>query len=215
MSRTEEIPKPEHRTSAFPARWLLVLVLVGGLSAFYALGLYRYLSWDYLRANLDQLQARVQERLVLSAILFVVGYTLVISLSLPVAGILTVLSGALFGRWLGTLLSSTGSVVGATLAFLSSRYLFRDLVQRHFGHRLTAFNEGVRREGGYYLFTLRLVPVFPFFLLNLGMGLTSMSLGTYVWVSLLGIFSPSVVVSFVLLGTLPLLFRKLLTWKVR
>jgi uncharacterized membrane protein YdjX (TVP38/TMEM64 family) len=219
-------------------RWALAGLLVLAVAGFYALGLYRYLAWDYLRGHLDALQAQVHDHLALALLLFFLVYVTVTALSLPVAAPLTLVAGALFGRWLATGVVSLASTLGATLAFLSSRYLFRDYVQRKFGDRLQALNEGVERDGAYYLFTLRLVPAFPFFLVNLGMGLTPIRLGTYVWVSWLGmlpgtfvyanagtaiaavdspkdVLSPGVLVSFALLGLLPLGLRLLLHWKGR
>ena len=150
---------------------------------------------------------------------------------------MTLVAGALFGRWLGTAVVSLASTVGATGAFLMSRYLLRDWVQARFGERLRSINRGVEIEGGFYLFTLRLVPVVPFFVVNLGMGLTPIRVGTYAVVSwagmLLGTFlyvnagtalanvdspsevlSPKVLSSLALLGVAPLLFRKLVDWGV-
>jgi len=154
-------------------------------------------------------------------------------LSLPGATLLTLAGGAIFGLLWGTLIVSFASTIGATLAFLIARFLLRDWVARRFGQRLAAVDEGVRRDGGFYLFTLRLVPVFPFFLVNLLLGLTAMKArtfygvsqlgmlaGTVVYVnagtqlarldSLAGILSPSLLASFALLGVFPLLARKLI-----
>jgi uncharacterized membrane protein YdjX (TVP38/TMEM64 family) len=232
MSAGEHPPGADRPPRAW-SRWLLALLFLAGVGAFYALGLHRWLSWDALRGNLDTLQERVREQRPLAALLFFLVYVAVTALSLPVAAPLSLLAGALFGRWLGTALVAVAATAGATLAFLSSRYLFRDLVQRKFSRRLTSVNEGVRREGAYYLFVLRLVPLFPFFLVNLGMGLTPLSVFTYAWVSLVGmlpgtflylnagqelgelarpsdVFSWSVILSFSLLGVLPLLLRRLL-----
>src|SRR5262249_40037385 len=160
--------------------------------------------------------------------LFFVVYVTGTGLSLPVAVWLSLLAGYLFGRWLGTSVVILAATCGATLAFLSSRYLFRDAVQRRFGTRLRVINEGVMRDGAFYLFALRLVPVVPFFLINLGMGLTTMRVWTFAWVSLVGmlpgtftyvnaggalrdlqkpsdILSGNVVLALALLGLLPLL----------
>ena len=149
---------------------------------------------------------------------------------------MTLLGGALFGRVLGTVLVSAASTLGATLAFLGSRYLLGDWVQSRYGGRLRAINEGIERDGAYYLFMLRLVPLVPFFLINLGMGLTPIGVGTYVVTSwagmLLGTFlyvnagtaiatiespadvlSPTILISFVALGVVPLLIRKLVRWR--
>jgi uncharacterized membrane protein YdjX (TVP38/TMEM64 family) len=220
------------------ARWLLAAVLVLGVAGFYALGLHRYLSWDYLRTHLELLNAEVQRHLLAAGFVFFLVYVAVTALSLPAAGALSLVAGALFGRWLGTGVVSLAATAGATLAFLSSRYLFRDFVRRRFGERLRALDDGVERDGAYYLFGLRLVPLFPFFLINLGMGLTRMRLRTFVWVSLLGmlpgtflyvnagaalaaidsprdILSPTVLVSLALLGLVPLGLRLLVRRKVR
>jgi uncharacterized membrane protein YdjX (TVP38/TMEM64 family) len=213
---------------------VLVLAVVG----FYALGLRRYFSWDFVRVNLDPWQAQVRENLLVSVAVFFLVYVAVTALSLPAAAILTMVAGALFGRWLGTGVVSLASTLGATLAFLSSRYVLRDWVQRRFGDRLEALNRGVEKDGAYYLFTLRLVPAVPFFLINLGMGLTPMRVAAFVAVSWLGmllgtflyvnagtelatldspagLLSPKVLVSLALLGIVPLAVRKLVQWKVR
>jgi uncharacterized membrane protein YdjX (TVP38/TMEM64 family) len=161
-------------------------------------------------------------------LLFVAVYVGVTALSLPGAAILTLAGGALFGLVWGTLLVSVASTLGATLAMVTARYLLRDLVQARFGHRLTTLNQGIARDGAFYLFTLRLIPAMPFFVLNLLAGLTHMKIWTFAWVSQLGmlaatlvfvnagteiaridslasILSPSLIGSFVLLGLLPLL----------
>jgi uncharacterized membrane protein YdjX (TVP38/TMEM64 family) len=216
-------------------RWGLAAGLVLAIVAFYILGLNQYFSWEFVRGHLDGIQAWVNEHYLpaLAACLFI--YVAVTALSLPVAAILSLAVGALFGRWVGTGLVGVAATLGATLAFLSSRYLFRDWVQRRFGARLEALNRGLEKDGPYYLFTLRLVPLFPFFLINLGMGLTRMPTWTFAWVSLLGMLpgtflyvnageelgnlespadvgSPGILVSFALLGIVPLLLRK---WLVR
>jgi len=164
---------------------------------------------------------------------FFLLYVVVTALSLPGAAILTLAAGALFGLLTGTILVSFASTLGATLAFLSSRYLFRDMIQQRFGPRLKPINEGIAKDGAFYLFTLRLVPVFPFFLVNLLMGLTGIPARTFAWVSQLGmlagtivfvnagtelgkieslsgILSPGLVGSFVLLGLFPWIARWIL-----
>lgn len=160
--------------------------MVLAVACFYLFGLGDYLAWDYVRANLDDWKAAVQANLVLALVLYFLVYVAVTALSLPAAAIVSMLGGALFGRWLGTAVVSLASTLGATLAFLSSRYVLRDWVQAHFGHRLEAINKGVQRDGAFYLFTLRLIPAVPFFLINLGMGLTPMRVTTYALVSWLG-----------------------------
>jgi uncharacterized membrane protein YdjX (TVP38/TMEM64 family) len=211
-------------------------VLVLAVAGFYALGLHRYLTWDYLRSHLNLLQAQVQQHLLLALLLYFFVYVAVTALSLPAAAVLSLVAGALFGRWLGTGAVSLAATLGATLAFLSSRYVLRGWVRRHFGDRLAAINRGVERDGAYYLLTLRLVPGIPFFLINLGMGLTPMRPWTFAWVSLLGmlpggflyvnagtalghldspraILSPGVLVSLALLGVVPLALRLFVRWR--
>jgi uncharacterized membrane protein YdjX (TVP38/TMEM64 family) len=157
-------------------------------------------------------------------------YILVTSLSLPGATVMTLAGGALFGLWVGTVVVSFASTIGATLASFVSRFLLRDWVQATFGDRLKTINEGVEKEGKFYLFTLRLIPAFPFFVINLVMGLTKMPLRTYYWVSQLGmlpativyvnagkelariqslsvLLSPRLIFSFVLLGLFPFIVR--------
>ena len=210
-------------------------VLLAACGGFYALGLHRYLRWDYLRAHLDVWQAQVRQDPLPALLLFFIVYTAVTALSLPVATPLSLVAGVLFGRWLGTGVVSLASTLGATLAFLSSRYLLRDWVQHRFGARLRNLNEGVEKDGAYYLFTLRLVPAVPFFLINLGMGLTPMRARTFALVSWMGMLpgtflyvyagrelgrvqsprdlvSPGVLIALALLGLVPLVFRKILQW---
>ncbi len=208
---------------------LLLLALVIG--AFVALDLGRYLSFEQLKASqasFDQLYA--QQPLTVAAVYFGV-YVLATALSIPGAVIITLGGGAVFGLWQGLLLVSFASTLGATLAFLASRFVLREWVEARFGQRLADINAGVDKEGAFYLFTLRLIPVVPFFLINLLMGLTRMKTWTYYWVSQLGmlagtavyvnagtqlaqldsvrgILSPALLGSFVLLGIFPLLARR-------
>ena len=165
---------PTPNSSALWPRLLFALGILLAIGVFYALGLQRYVSWDYIRSHLDEWRADVDANLLLSLALFFVVYVVVTALSLPVALPLTLVGAALIGRWVGTGVISLASTLGATLAFLSSRYLLRDWVQRTFAARLEPLNRGVESDGAFYLFTLRLVPAVPFFLINLGMGLTPM-----------------------------------------
>jgi uncharacterized membrane protein YdjX (TVP38/TMEM64 family) len=160
-------------------------------------------------------------------------YILVTSLSLPGAAVMTLAGGALFGLVVGTVVVSFSSTIGATLACFAARFILRDWIQKKFGDKLKTVNEGVEKEGALYLFTVRLIPVFPFWLINLVMGLTSMPLKTFYWVSqvgmlagtivyvnagkelgkidsLSGILSPTLILSFVLLGLFPIITKKLL-----
>jgi uncharacterized membrane protein YdjX (TVP38/TMEM64 family) len=162
-------------------------------------------------------------------------YILVTSLSLPGAVVMTLAGGALFGLVRGTVIVSFASTIGATLACLVSRFILRDWVQGKFGDKMKTVNDGIEREGPFYLFTLRLIPIFPFWMINLVLGLTKMPLRTFYWVSqagmlpgtivyvnagkelakidsLSGILSPGLIISFVLLGLLPLVTKKAIAW---
>jgi uncharacterized membrane protein YdjX (TVP38/TMEM64 family) len=219
-------------------RWLVLAILLAGVVGFYALGLHNYLGWDYLRANIDAFKTHVEGEIVLALLIFFVIYAILSALSVPAAWVMTLVAGALFGRVLGAGASLLAATIGATLAFLSSRFLLRDWVQARFGSRLEAFNRGFEKDGAFYLFSLRLVPLFPFFVINLAMGLTPIRTWTYFWVSLVGmlpgsllyanagyqlgrlekpsdIMTPELIVAFVLMGTAPLVFRKLVGWLSR
>ena len=168
--------------------FVLVLVLAA-VGAFFALDLNQWLTLDGLKASLSQFEALRQQSPYKVALIFFVAYVLVTALSLPGAVIMTLAAGALFGLASGTLLVSFASSIGATLAFLASRYLLRDVIQARFGDRLKAINEGMAKDGTLYLFTLRLVPLFPFFLVNLLMGLTPIKTLSYYWISQLGMLA--------------------------
>lgn len=210
---------------------VLLLLMALAIGAFVALDLGRYLSFEQLKASqasFDQLYA--QQPVMVAAVYFGV-YVLATALSIPGAVIITLGGGAVFGLWQGLLLVSFASTLGATLAFLASRFVLREWVEARFGQRLADINAGVDKEGAFYLFTLRLIPVVPFFLINLLMGLTRMKTWTYYWVSQIGmlagtavyvnagtqlaqldsvrgILSPALLGSFVLLGIFPLLARR-------
>jgi uncharacterized membrane protein YdjX (TVP38/TMEM64 family) len=125
--------------------------------------------------------------------IYVGTYILSAALTIPIAVPLTLAGGVLFGFWQGTLIVSLSSTIGATFSFLVARYLCRDLVSRRFSRQLEAVNRQIETEGAYYLFTVRLIPVFPFFLMNLLLGLTSMKTATYFWVSLVGMLAGTMV----------------------
>ena len=211
---------------------LLVIALIAAV--FFAFDLQRYLSLSYLQSSRQVLPSYYVDHQLLTIASYMAIYILVAALSFPGAVILTLAGGALFGLWLGLLLVSFASTIGATLAFLSARFLLKDAIQNKFGEKLTAINKGIEEDGPLYLFTLRLVPLFPFFIINLVMGLTplrtasfylvsqiGMLPGTFVYVnagtqlgkieSAAGILSPWLLFSFVLLGVFPLLAKKVVS----
>lgn len=167
-------------------RVILVLLLLAAATAYVTLDLGQYLTLAYAQSQLEALREASRENFVLSASLYFAIYVLVTALSVPGAAIMTLLGGAVFGLGWGLALVSFASTLGATLAFLSSRLLLRDYVQKRFGSSLKTINAGIERDGAFYLFTLRMIPVFPFFLINLVMGLTPIRTLTFFWVSQLG-----------------------------
>jgi pyruvate/2-oxoglutarate dehydrogenase complex dihydrolipoamide dehydrogenase (E3) component/uncharacterized membrane protein YdjX (TVP38/TMEM64 family) len=217
-------------------RWkkgLIVLGLGVLVGLFFALDLQQYLTLAELKARQETFQAYYGAHRLLTLSAYFLLYVAVTALSLPGATVMTLAGGALFGFWPALVVVSFASTIGATLAFLVSRFLLRDWVQSRFGERLKAVNAGVEREGAFYLFSLRLVPLFPFFVINLVLGLTPLPARTFYWVSQLGmlagtavyvnagtqlgridrlggILSPGLLLSFVLLGLFPLLAKKVL-----
>ncbi len=220
------------------ARWSKVLVIVSIavlVGLFFALDLHRHLTLAELKEKQEVLQSYLLEHRLLTFGGYFLLYVAVAALSLPGAAVMTLAGGALFGFWWALLIVSFASSIGATLAFLVSRFLLRDWVQARFGDRLKAVHEGIAREGALYLFSLRLVPIFPFFVINLVFGLTKMPVRTFYWVSqvgmlagtavyvnagtqlgridsLSGILSPGLLLSFVLLGLFPLIAKKALAF---
>ncbi len=212
-------------------RSLLVLFLTAMAGAFFAFDLHQTLTLEGLKGSLDQAQARLASDPLLVAGSFFIVYVIVTGLSLPGAAVMSLGGGALFGLLWGTIIVSFASSIGATLAFLVSRFVLRDAVQTRFADRLSTINEGIEKNGAFYLFTLRLVPIFPFFLINLLMGLTPIRTVTFYAVSQVGmlaatvvfinagtqlaqlesladVLSPTLLASFVLLGIFPLLAKK-------
>lgn len=216
------------------AKLAVLLIVIGLIVAFFASGLHQELTLEAFKARQAEFAAMNESNPVLFAGIFFAIYVAVTALSLPGAAILTLVAGALFGLVTGLIIVSFASSIGATLAFLASRFLLKDWVQNKFGNRLKPINEGIAKEGGFYLFTLRLVPAFPFFVINLLMGLTPIKPFTFYWVSQLGmlagtavyvnagtqlaqleglsgILSPGLLGSFVLLGIFPLIAKKILS----
>ncbi len=204
----------------------LLGVIAAAIFSFFYFDLNSYLTLEGMKGSLDTFKSQIADNPVLSIGVFFAIYVAVTALSLPGAAILTLAAGALFGLVQGLVIVSFASSVGATLAFLVSRFILRDTVRNKFKEKLKKIDEGVEKQGAFYLFTLRLVPVFPFFLINLLMGLTSLKTWTFYWVSqigmlagtsvyvnagtqlaqidsLSGIVSPGLIFSFVLLGIFP------------
>lgn len=216
-------------------RIAVITVIALAIAAFFFFDLGDYLTLDTLKSRHAQLAGFQSEHPLLLAGGYFLVYLVVTTLSLPGATLMTLAGGAIFGLGQGLLLVSFASSIGATLAFLVARFLLHDWVQERFGERIRLINEGVERDGAFYLFSLRLVPIFPFFVINLVMALTPIKTWTFYWVSQVGmlagtvvyvnagtqlarieqlsdIVSPSLLGSFVLLGLFPLVTRKTLDW---
>ncbi|MDP2988616.1 FAD-dependent oxidoreductase [Hydrogenophaga sp.] len=208
----------------------LLAVVALGIAAFFVFDLGRFLSLEYLKQSQASFEALYASQPLKVSLVYFAIYVAATALSFPGAAIITLAGGAIFGLWWGTLLVSFASSLGATLAFLVSRFVLRDSIEAKFGNRLAEINRGIEKDGAFYLFTLRLIPVVPFFVINLVMGLTKMKAltfyavsqigmlaGTLVYVnagtqlaqidSLQGILSPALLGSFVLLGVFPLIAK--------
>lgn len=212
--------------------FVVALIIIAGVS-YFSLDLGQYLTLEFAQSKLSSIQEYKNENFAQTALLYFVGYVVATSLSIPGAILITLLGGAIFGVFWGTLLVSFASSIGATLAFLVSRLLLRDWVERRFGDYLIPVNKGIERDGSFYLFSIRMVPLFPFFVVNLLMGLTAirtssfylasqlgMLIGTVVYVnagaelsqitSLSGLLSMPVLFSLILLGVFPLIAKLIL-----
>jgi pyruvate/2-oxoglutarate dehydrogenase complex dihydrolipoamide dehydrogenase (E3) component/uncharacterized membrane protein YdjX (TVP38/TMEM64 family) len=176
-----------------PLKLVLLAILIGAIVLAWQQGWLALFTLENLKAQLDGLRASIAAAPVLSIAIFFALYVIATALSLPAAGLLTLAAGALFGLYVGTLLASFASTAGATLAFLASRFLFRDAIEARFGARLQPLHAGIEKDGARYLFALRLIPAVPFFLINLGMGLTRLKTWTFVWVSQLGMLIGTIV----------------------
>ena len=234
MNTTENIPeKQEKRKGKTVQKIVIVAVIALIIALFFALDVRQYFTLDYIKSS----QASFAEYYTDHKVLVISGYMLIYivmaALSLPGAAVMTLLGGALFGRLAGTVAVSFASTIGATLACFVARFLLRDWVQSKVSKRLKPINDGLEREGAFYLFTMRLIPAFPFWLINLAMGLTQIPLWTFYWVSQIGMFpgtfvyvnagtelaqidslsgilNPTLIISFVILGLFPLIVKKLL-----
>jgi len=205
------------------------------VASFFVFDLQAYFSLEYLKSQQEALGGLFERHPLLIAAGFFLVYVLVTALGLPAAAILTIAGGALFGFWLGLILVSFASSLGALAAFLLTRFLFRDQIQQRFGDKLSVINKGVEKEGAFYVFGLRLVPLFPFFMVNALLALTPIKAGTYYWTSQIGmligtavyvnagtqlaqiestadILSPALFVSFVLLGIFPIIAKYFLNF---
>lgn len=177
-------------------RLILVVVIVAAVAAFFAADLGQYLSFDYLESQRNQLTELVAERPLLAGATFFLTYVVVTGLSLPGAAVMTLAGGAIFGLLWGTVLASFASTIGATIAMLVARLLLRDTVQRRFSSHLGPINRGIERDGAFYLFSLRLVPLFPFFVINLVMGLMPIRALTFFVASQIGMLPGTLVYVF-------------------
>ncbi|MED5503110.1 MAG: TVP38/TMEM64 family protein [Pseudomonadota bacterium] len=208
---------------------ILGLILVATI-LFLGINFGQYLTLENAKAQQEALNSFIDQNFIYAAATYFFAYIAITAFSIPGAAVVTLLGAALFGFWTSLLLVSFASTIGATIAFLSSRYLLREWVQSKFGSKLSAINQGVEKDGAFYLFSLRLIPVFPFFLINLLMGLTPMTIarfyltsqigmlpGTAVYLnagtqlatidSLSAIVSPTVLASFALLGLFPIIAK--------
>ncbi len=212
---------------------IIVICVISILGLSYIFDLGHYFSFSYLKSEQENLLSMVNAKPIVSILAFFILYVFVTAVSLPGAAVLTLAAGMLFGFLKGVILVSFASTIGATLAFLTSRYLFRDYIQKKYNEKLSAFYKGVEKEGAFYLFSLRLIPLFPFFVINLLMGLTSLRTGVFFLVSQIGmlpgtlayvnagtqisqiqsmkeILSLPIIISFAVLGLVPLVSKKII-----
>lgn len=209
---------------------LILGIILLSIVVFLGINFGQYLTLENAQAQQAALSEYINQNFVTAALVYFFAYIAITAFSIPGAAVVTLLGAALFGFWTSLLLVSFASTIGATIAFLSSRFLLRDWVQSKFGSKLETINKGVEKDGAFYLFSLRLIPVFPFFLINLLMGLTPIKVSKYYLVSQLGmlpgtavylnagtqlaninslsgIVSPTVLASFALLGLFPLIAK--------
>ncbi|GAU09225.1 TVP38/TMEM64 family protein [Desulfoplanes formicivorans] len=216
-------------------KYVILGIGVVGVALFFALDLNDYLTLETLKQSRQTLRDLQVTHPFLVGMGYFCFYIVVVALNLPGATVMTLAAGALFGFWMGSILVSFASAIGATIACFVARYLFRDLIKIRFARTLDKIDQGIVREGALYLFTLRLIPVFPFFAINLLMGLTKLPLSRFYWVSQLGmlpgtmvyvnagrelgkleslqgILSPSLIIAFVIVGLFPLATKKIMAF---
>ena len=216
-------------------RILIVGVIAGLIASYFVFDLGQYFSLEYLKESRERFQGLYAEHTFLVIGVYFLIYVTATALALPAATVITLAGGAMFGLLVGTVVVSFASTIGAAVAFVISRYLLRDWVQSRFGDKLSKVNKGVEEDAAFYLFTLRLVPIFPFFMINTVVALTPIRFWTYYWVSQVGMFpativyvnagkelgqidslsgllSPSLIISFTILGIFPLVVKKVLGW---
>lgn len=214
---------------------LLLTIVIVAVASFFAFDLQQYASLEYVKQQQNTLIEYYNENKVFVLALFGVAYVIITALSLPAATVITLLGGALFGFAIGLVMVSFASTIGATLAFLMSRFLLKDTIQQKYSKQLYKINEGFAKEGAFYLFAMRLVPAFPFFMINIVTALTPIKTKTFYWVSQLGmlpgtavyvyagtqlaqieslsdIASPGLITAFVILGIFPLAAKKVLKY---
>jgi len=227
MTMQASMGQSEEKSSSNKGKLVVALLLAAAIGAFFYFDLGRFLSLDSLKANRDGLLTFTEQHYGASVAIFILSYCLLVSASLPGGVFLTLAGGLLFGSALGTLYVNLGATSGATVAFLASRYLFRDWIEAKFGGWLKPFQEGFSKNAFSYLMTIRLFPIAPFFIINALSGLTKVRLGTYVTATAIGIIpgsfvyayagrqlgtinslkeiaSPNVLIAFTLLGLLAL-----------
>jgi uncharacterized membrane protein YdjX (TVP38/TMEM64 family) len=236
MKNSEALSQQEGtKKSNLVSKIVIIAAVIVLLALFYVFDLGQYFSLEYIKASQEKFSTLYEAHRFLVIAAYMGIYIVMAALSLPGAAVMTLLGGALFGIVVGTIAVSFASTIGATLACFVARFLLRDWVQQKVGDKLKAINAGVEKEGAFYLFTMRLIPAFPFWLINLAMGLTRMPLLTFYWVSQIGmlpgtivyvnagkelakidslggILSPSLIVSFVILGIFPIVVKKVMAW---
>jgi len=216
-------------------RLVIVGIIASLVACYFLFDLGQYFSLEYIKASRERFQTLYAEHTVLVIGAYFLLYVTATALALPAATAITLAGGAMFGFATGTVVVSFASSIGAAVAFVVARYLLRDWVQGRFGDKLEKINQGIEKDGAFYLFTLRLIPLFPFFVVNTVIALTPMRLFTYYWVSQVGMFpatlvyvnagkelgridslsgllSPSLILSFAILGIFPLVMKKALGW---